>query len=95
MSLTGTLNTALSGLQTTQQSLQIVGGNVANAQTPGYIRKTLTQIETGGGTSISVRSTSIDRQLDTLVQAQLRQATSGGSFAAADKMQGIRCDSGS
>jgi flagellar hook-associated protein 1 FlgK len=87
MSLTGTLNTALSGLQTTQQSLQIVGGNVANAQTPGYVRKTLTQIETGGGTSISVRSTSIDRQLDTLVQAQLRQATSGGSFA--DKLDSI------
>ncbi len=87
MSLTGTLNTALSGLQTTQQSLQIVGGNVANAQTPGYVRKTLTQIETGGGTSISVRSTSIDRQLDTLIQAQLRQATSGGSFA--DKLDSI------
>ena len=81
MSLTGTLNTALSGLQTTQQALQIVGGNVANAQTPGYVRKTLTQIETGGGTSISVRSTSIDRQLDTLVQPHLRQATPVPSFA--------------
>jgi flagellar hook-associated protein 1 len=87
MSLTGTLNTALSGLQVSQQALQIVGGNVANAQTPGYVRKTLTQVETGGGTSISVRGTSIDRQLDTLVQAQLRQATSGGSYA--DKLDSI------
>ena len=81
MSLTGTLNTALAGLQVSQQALQIVGGNVANQQTPGYVRKTLTQIATGGGTTISVRSTSIDRQLDTLIQGQLRQATSGGSFA--------------
>jgi flagellar hook-associated protein 1 len=87
MSLTGTLNTALAGLQVSQQSLQIVGGNVANAQTPGYIRKTLTQIETGGGAAISVRSTSIDRQLDTLIQEQLRQATSGGSYA--DKLDSI------
>src|SRR5215468_7996319 len=81
MSLTGTLNTVQSGLQVTQAALQIVGANVANAQTPGYVRKTLTQETTAAGTTISVRSAAIDRELDLLVQSQLRQATSGGSFA--------------
>jgi flagellar hook-associated protein 1 FlgK len=81
MSLSGTLNTSLAGLQVTQQALQIVGANVANAQTPGYVRKTLTQTETAAGSTISVRMASINRELDTLIQTQLRQATSGGSYA--------------
>src|SRR5215475_7397530 len=87
MSLSGTLNTALAGLQVSQQALQIVGGNVANQQTPGYVRKTLTQITTAAGAQIGVRSSEIDRQLDVLVQGQLRQATSGGSYA--DKLSDI------
>jgi flagellar hook-associated protein 1 len=81
MSLTGALNTALAGLQVSQQALQVVSGNVANAQTPGYVNETLTQSSTGTGTQTSVRSTAIDRTLDTLVQTQLQQATSGGAFA--------------
>jgi flagellar hook-associated protein 1 FlgK len=81
MSLSGTLNTSLAGLRVTQQALQIVGANVANAQTPGYVRKTVTQTSTAAGDSISVRTTSINRELDTLIQTQLRQANSGGSYA--------------
>jgi len=81
MSLTGTLNTSLAGLQVTQQALAVVGGNVANAQTPGYTTKTLNQVTTAAGSSISVSAASIDRELDTLVQAQLRQAQPGGSYA--------------
>lgn len=81
MSLTGTLNTTLAGLQVTQQALQLVGSNVANAQTPGYIRKTLNQISVAAGSAIGVRTTSIDRSLDTIIQSQLRQETSGGSYA--------------
>jgi flagellar hook-associated protein 1 FlgK len=81
MSLSGTLNTVTAGLQVTQQALQIVGGNVANAQTPGYVRKTLDQITTAAGANISVRTAAIDRSLDALVQSQLRSATSGGAYA--------------
>jgi flagellar hook-associated protein 1 FlgK len=81
MSLSGTLNTSLAGLQVTQQALQIVGANVANAQTPGYVRKTIAQTETAAGSSISVRMIAINRELDSLIQTQLRQATSGGSYA--------------
>jgi flagellar hook-associated protein 1 FlgK len=81
MSLTGTLNTALAGLQVTQQALQLVGGNVANAQTPGYVRKTLNQVQVAAANTISVRTTSITRSLDAIIQSQLRQETSGGAYA--------------
>jgi flagellar hook-associated protein 1 FlgK len=87
MSLSGTLNTALAGLTVTQQALQIVSSNVANAQTPGYVRKTLTQTSTAAGDSISVRMQSINRDLDDLIQTQLRQATSGGTYA--DKLSDL------
>jgi flagellar hook-associated protein 1 FlgK len=87
MSLTGTLNTISAGLQVTQSALQIVGANVANAQTPGYVRKTLDQISTAAGSSISVRSADIQRQLDKLIQTQLRTASSGGAYA--DKLSDL------
>jgi flagellar hook-associated protein 1 len=81
MSLTEALNTATAGLQVTQAGLSVIAGNVANAQTPGYVDKTLTQVETAAGTSLSVRSGSINRQLDQLIQSQLRTQASGGSYA--------------
>ncbi len=81
MGLTSTLNTSLAGLQVTQQVLQIVGSNVANAQTAGYVRKVQTQVAVAAGNTIGVRTASIERSLDTIVQAQLRQETSGGAYA--------------
>jgi len=36
MGLTSALGTVLSGLQTAQAGLQLVAGNVANANTPGH-----------------------------------------------------------
>ena len=48
MSLTQALNTALSGLQVKQASISMVAANVANADTPGYTRKVVNQVATGG-----------------------------------------------
>lgn len=81
MSLTQALNTAMAGLQVTQKSLSVVAGNVANVQTPDYVRKTLDQIETANGASISVRATAINRVLDQFIQTQVRTETSGGAYA--------------
>src|SRR6267142_4206656 len=81
MSLTQALNTATAGLQITQKGLSIIAGNVANAQTPGYVRKTLDQIATAAGTAIGVRAEAINRELDRLIQTQLITETSGGSYA--------------
>src|SRR5688572_10474145 len=82
MSLTQALNTASSGLKATQSAMSIVASNVANAQTPGYVRKSLqlTSIATGDFGN-SVRSAAVQRELDEYLQKQLRVESAGGSYA--------------
>src|SRR3954447_25872902 len=82
MSLTQALTAAMSGLRVTQSGLAVVAANVANAETPGYVRKSQTQIAVAAGdVGVDVRVSGIDRQLDTYVQKQLRVETSGGAYA--------------
>ena len=82
MSLTQALSTALSGLTATQTGLALVAGNVANAQTPGYVRKTAALAENGiGTTGASVRVTEVQRVLDQFVQTQLRTESAGAAYA--------------
>jgi flagellar hook-associated protein 1 FlgK len=82
MSLTQALSTALSGLTATQTGLALVAGNVANAQTPGYVRETPELVTTGTGIAgSSVRVAQINRVLDQFVQTQLRSETAGGGYA--------------
>lgn len=82
MGLTQTLSTSLSGLNATQASIAVVAGNVANANTPGYVKETATQVAvTAGEAGNSVRVTSINRVLDLFVQQQLRTESSGGAYA--------------
>jgi flagellar hook-associated protein 1 len=82
MSLAQALNTSLAGLQIAQAALSVTSANVANVNTPGYVRKIANQVETAAGNAgISVNTAGINRALDTLVQSQLRTETSGGSYA--------------
>jgi flagellar hook-associated protein 1 len=83
MGLSQALSSALAGVNTTQQSLSVIAGNVANANTPGYVEETSTQVEVGtaGVAGSSVDNTGIDRDLNTLLQSQLWQETSGASYA--------------
>ena len=82
MSLTQALTTATAGMRTTQAGLSLVAGNVANADTPGYVRKSVNREATAsGGTSIGVRTTGVNRELDVYVQRQLRMEASGGAYA--------------
>jgi flagellar hook-associated protein 1 FlgK len=82
MSLSQALATSVSGLRITQSSLALVASNVANAETPGYVRKTAVQATTAaGGNGVSVRIASINRELDQYVQRQLRAEVSGGTYA--------------
>jgi flagellar hook-associated protein 1 FlgK len=82
MSLAQALSTALSGLQVSQAALSVTAANVANANTPGYVRKVADQVETAAGNAgISVNSAGVNREIDTLVQTQLRTESSGGSYA--------------
>jgi len=82
MSVTQALNTAAAGLRSAQAGLSIVAANVANAQTPGYTRKTLqTQTTSAGSDLVSVRVASVSRELDQYLQKQLRTESSGGAYA--------------
>jgi flagellar hook-associated protein 1 len=82
MSLTQALGTALAGLRANQAGLAIVSANVANAETPGYVRKRLGQeAAVSGDFSIGVRVTAVNRELDTFIQRQLQVETSGGAYA--------------
>ena len=83
MGLSQALSSALAGVNTTQQSLSVIAGNVANANTPGYITESVgqTEVATAGQAGSSVDTTGINRDLNTLLQNQLWTETSGDSYA--------------
>lgn len=86
MSLFGTINTATTGLQASQLGLQVVGNNVANSSTPGYIRQRL-ELETNPATRLGgllvgngVRPTGISQVVD---KALMHRMFAAGSDKAA------------
>jgi flagellar hook-associated protein 1 len=83
MGLSQALSAALSGVNVTQQGLSVIAGNVANANTPGYVDESINQAEvaTPGQAGTSVDTDGINRDLDTLLQSQLWTETSGDSYA--------------
>jgi flagellar hook-associated protein 1 FlgK len=83
MSLGDALAIAMSGLRANQASMALVSSNVANAETPGYVAKSIDQVATNSGaTGVGVNVLGINRELDSYVQAQLRTETSGASYAS-------------
>jgi flagellar hook-associated protein 1 FlgK len=101
MGLGQALTSAVSGMRVTQSGLSLVAANIANAETPGYVKKSATQVAAAAGNlTIGVRLSSITRELDQYLQRQLRIETSGGSYATlrADyfqRLQGILGQPGS
>jgi flagellar hook-associated protein 1 FlgK len=82
MGLSQALAAAVSGLHANQAGLSIVAGNIANANTPGYVRKTVNQVATAdSGTTIGVRIGDVQRHLDEFVQKQLRSENAGAAYA--------------
>jgi flagellar hook-associated protein 1 FlgK len=82
MGLSSALAIAMSGLRSTQAALSIISSNIGNAQTPGYVTQNANQIEVpSGGFGASVETTGVNRQLDLLVQSQLRTELGGGAYA--------------
>ncbi|NIB43251.1 flagellar hook-associated protein FlgK [Pseudomaricurvus alkylphenolicus] len=77
----GLLDTAISGLQTSQTALRTTGHNIANANTPGYSRQrveistTLPNQLGSGFVGTGVKLDSIQRTADEFVIAQLRKDT--------------------
>ena len=66
------LNSALSGLRVSQQQIDLISNNVANASTPGYTRKLLPQSSFAvEGVTQGVRSENIIRQVDLNLERNL------------------------
>src|SRR5256885_1107941 len=95
MGLGQALSAAVSGLRVTQSSLSLIASNIANAETPGYVRKSASQVANASGdVTIGVRLSSISRELDQCLQRQLRTETSGGAYASTradyfQRLQGV------
>ena len=95
MSLTQALATAVTGMRVNQAGLSIVAANVANAETPGWVRKTATQVPiAAGAVGVGVRIAAINRELDQYIQRQMRVESSGASYAGLraeffDRLQSI------
>ena len=82
MSLFATIQTSANALQVSELGLQVVSNNVANANTPGYIRQELVQ-STGpavlvGGVLLGygVRANGVVQKFDDFTAGQLRETLS-------------------
>jgi flagellar hook-associated protein 1 FlgK len=77
MSLSLTLNNALSSLRVNRESLNVLSQNIANANNPNYSRKVIDQaavslVGTGAGVTID----DISRKIDSYLQSAIRDQTS-------------------
>ncbi|MEQ9505278.1 MAG: flagellar hook-associated protein FlgK [Hyphomonas sp.] len=78
MSLSSAIYSARSGLQVSSLRAEIVATNVANATTPGYVRRSVTISESiAGGNTAGVRSEGVSRVSDMAIKTQRRELTSG------------------
>jgi len=98
MNLSQALATAVAGLRVTQSGLSVVAANVANAETPGYVKKNSVSVQISAGqagTSVAVGE--IQRQLDQYVQRQMRTEASGAAYASlrADFLENLQTVYGS
>jgi flagellar hook-associated protein 1 FlgK len=82
MSLAQAISSALSGLRLTQAGVGLVAENIANAETPGYVRKSTlqgTSASTAGSNGVQLLG--VRRELDLFIQRQLRAEFAGASYA--------------
>jgi flagellar hook-associated protein 1 FlgK len=84
MSLGVTLQTAASGLQAAQASLRAVSDNIANVNTPGYVRKAVNQSQqVVDGVGLGVRIDGVKRITDEYLQmASLSAASDSKRWSA-------------
>jgi flagellar hook-associated protein 1 FlgK len=95
MSLSGILNSASSGLMASQTALRTVSDNIANVNTPGYVRKAVHQQQlVVDGMGAGVQILSVDRVADQYLQlASLTAGSEAGRWSAysqyLDNAQGL------
>lgn len=102
MSITGMINTAVTGLFTSQAGLRNTSNNIANVNTDGYARQVVRQENlVAGGETIGVRVANVERIVDRFLRAANLGATADLGAASAsrtfhDRLQSLlgRPDSG-
>lgn len=97
MSLSGVLLSGLSGLRAAQTGVSTVSQNIANANTPGYVRAEVvlapnTQIGIGGGVEIQGVRRAADRFLATA--SYIAEAARGSASARADMLSRAQANFG-
>ncbi|MEM7618982.1 MAG: flagellar hook-associated protein FlgK [Pseudomonadota bacterium] len=77
MGITQALNTAVTGLNVAETGIELIARNLANAETPGYTRKTLSQsVALRGSEATGVTVDAILRDVDSFLQTQVRNSNS-------------------
>ncbi|MGA9659904.1 MAG: flagellar hook-associated protein FlgK [Asticcacaulis sp.] len=93
MSLNSIMNIGVSGLMTAQDQLRVVSDNIANINTPGYIRKVAHQNSVvTAGVGMGVQSSQVTLAADRFLQAAGLKATSASgqsdiSYELLDQIQ--------
>ncbi|WP_170583023.1 flagellar hook-associated protein FlgK [Ruegeria arenilitoris] len=82
MNMSTALNNALGGLGAASRGAAVVSGNIANALTPGYAKRTL-ELTTNSISGNGVRVVGITRHQDPVLMANLRAATADNAAASA------------
>ena len=83
MSGSSVLGIALAGLNVTRTGLEVVAENIANADSPGYTRKSVDQeAMAANGQNSGVLIRNVERDIDILIQRQLRGELSGQGYTS-------------
>jgi flagellar hook-associated protein 1 FlgK len=81
MGLSVTLANALSGMNSSQSSLEVLSRNVANSGTPGYHRQTVSTVDAMGSSGTYVRSGGVDRAFSQSLQTYYTRSTADAGYA--------------
>lgn len=82
MGLSVTLSNALSGMKIGQNALDVLSGNVANAGTPGYHKRSISVIDSLGAKSTYARQGALTRTFNQSLQQHYTRSVSDSSFAS-------------
>jgi flagellar hook-associated protein 1 len=81
MGMSTAMNAALSGLGVMQAQLDVVAQNIANSDSEGYVRRRTSVVQkVSDGSVTGARVATVERQLDRMVQRQLRIETAAASY---------------
>jgi flagellar hook-associated protein 1 FlgK len=82
MGLSASLSNALSGMNTSQNALNVVSRNVGNSGTPGYHKQSLNVVDITGANSTYAKTGMLERAFSSSLQASYNKATSDSGYTS-------------